>query len=51
MMSSAAYEIRFARRAEKDVKKLTPKLRHKLHEILSEVIARDPFQGKKLVGI
>ena len=49
-MSSAAYKIRFARRAEKDVKKLTPKLRHKLHEILSEVIARDPFQGKKLVG-
>ena len=49
-MPSAAYEIRFTRRAEKDVKKLTPQLRRKLHEILTEVIAHDPFQGKKLVG-
>ena len=49
-MSSGVYEIRFTRRAEKDVKKLTPQLRRKLYEILTEVIARDPFQGKKLVG-
>lgn len=49
-MSSGVYEIWFTRRAEKDVKKLTPQLRRKLYEILTEVIARDPFQGKKLVG-
>ena len=49
-MASGAYEIQITRRAEKDVHKLTPQLRHKLHEILTEVIAYDPFQGKKLVG-
>ncbi len=49
-MSTGVYEVRFTRRAEKDVKKLTPQLRRKLYEILTEVIARDPFQGKKLVG-
>ena len=49
-MSPGSYEIRFTRRAEKDVKKLTPQLRRKLYEILTEVIAADPFQGKKLVG-
>jgi len=49
-MSSGSYEIQFTRRAEKDVKKLTPQLRRKLYEILTEVIAPDPFQGKKLVG-
>ena len=49
-MFSGVYEVRFTRRAEKDVKKLTPELRRMLYEILTEVIARDPFQGKKLVG-
>lgn len=49
-MPSAAYEIRLTRRAEKDVYKLTPQLRRKLYEILTEVIAQDPFQGKKLIG-
>ena len=49
-MPSGSHEVRFTRRAEKDVKKLTPKLRRKLYEILTEVIAPDPFQGKKLVG-
>ena len=49
-MPSAAYGIRLTRRAEKDVKKLTPQLRRKLYEILTEVIAHDPLQGKKLIG-
>ncbi len=49
-MSSGSYEILVTRRAEKDIKKLTPALRQKLNEILTEVIAKDPFQGKKLVG-
>ena len=44
------YEIRVTHRAEKDIKKLTPQLKRKLYDILTEVIAQDPFQGKKLVG-
>ena len=44
------YEIRFTREAEKDIKKLAPKLVVKLKHILTNVIAIDPFEGKKLVG-
>ena len=49
-MSSKDYEVRITRRAEKDIKKLPPKLRNKLHDILVEVIAKNPFEGKKLMG-
>ncbi len=49
-MVSGRFEVRITRRAEKDIKKLTPQLKRKLHDILTEVIAQDPFQGKKLVG-
>jgi len=49
-MASSLHEVRLTHRAEKDVKKLTPQLRRKLYEILAEVIAHGPFQGKKLVG-
>jgi len=49
-MSSTIYEIRITRRAEKDIQALTPKLREKLKDILTEVIARNPFEGKKLLG-
>jgi len=44
------YRIRFTRIAVKDFSKLTPKLRKKLQEILTEVISRDPYEGKKLIG-
>ncbi len=44
------YEIRFSRQAEKDIRKLTPKLRNKLKEILRNRIAVDPYAGKALVG-
>ncbi len=44
------YEIRITRRAEKDIQKLTPKLKNKLYDILTEVIAVDPLEGKKLLG-
>ena len=47
---SLKYEIRITHRAEKDIKKLTPKLKDKLYDILTEVIAKDPFQGRKLIG-
>lgn len=49
-MRSAGFEIRITRRAEKDIRKLTPQLKRKLFEMLTEVIAQDPFQGKKLAG-
>ena len=49
-MARPRYEIRVTHRAEKDIRKLTPKLKRKLYEILTEVVAQEPFQGKKLVG-
>ncbi len=49
-MTAGDYAIQITRRAEKDIGKLTPKLRAKLHDILTEIIAKDPFQGKKLLG-
>lgn len=49
-MNASIYEIRITRRAEKDIQTLTPKLREKLGDILTEVIAKNPFEGKKLVG-
>ena len=49
-MKRPIYEIRITHRAEKDIKKLAPKLRQKLYDILTEVITKDPFQGKKLIG-
>lgn len=44
------YEIRFSRQAEKDIGKLTPKLKKKLMDILRNRIAVDPYSGKALVG-
>ena len=44
------YEVRATRRAEKDIQKLSPKLKEKFYSILMEVIAVDPYQGKKLLG-
>ena len=49
-MSESRYEIRSTRRAEKDIQKLTPRLREKMYEVLTEVIAHDPYEGKKLIG-
>lgn len=49
-MMRGKFEVRVTRRAEKDIKKLTTELKRKLYDILTEVIAEDPFQGKKLVG-
>ena len=49
-MAGPGYEIRVTHRAEKDISRLTPKLKRKLHDILTEVIAQEPFRGKKLVG-
>ena len=45
-----AYQIRVTREARKDIETLSPKLKEKLRDILVRVIARDPYEGKKLVG-
>jgi mRNA-degrading endonuclease RelE of RelBE toxin-antitoxin system len=47
---SRRWEVRFTRQAKKDVEKLSPKLREKLRDILVEVLAEDPYAGKRLVG-
>jgi len=44
------FQVRFTKRARKDVEKLTPKLRQKLRDILTEVIAEDPYAGKRLLA-
>lgn len=45
-----SYTIRFTREAAKDVDKLTPKLKNKLRDILVNVVAVEPYAGKRLVG-
>ena len=49
-MTVRPFEIRVTHRAEKDINRLPSKLRRKLYDVLTEVIAQDPYQGKKLVG-
>ncbi len=44
------YQIRFSKKAVKDVKKLTPKLQIKLKQILRTRIATNPYSGKPLLG-
>ncbi len=43
-------KVRFTKRAKKDVEQLPPKLKAKLRDILVEVLARNPYEGKKLLG-
>ncbi len=47
---SAPWEIRFTKQAQKDVEHLPPKLKAKLRDILLEVFAHNPYEGKKLLG-
>lgn len=47
---SARWEIRFTRQAKRDVVQLTPKLKAKLRDIILEVLAPNPYEGKKLLG-
>lgn len=44
------YEIRITKEALKDIKKLTPRLKAKLQDILERQISLDPYSGKKLIG-
>ena len=49
-MTSVRYEILFTKQAQKDVSKLSPKLRSKLKDILRNKIAVEPMSGKALIG-
>ena len=42
--------IRFAKQAGKDIRRLSPKLKRKLKNILREQIAAAPYSGKALTG-
>jgi len=44
------YEIRITKQARKDIDQLTPKRKQKLRDVLIEIIAENPFEGKKLLG-
>ena len=44
------YEVRFTKEAQKDVAKLTPKLKQKLKALIQDTISVNPYAGKKLVG-
>lgn len=49
-MSAGGYEIQITSTAEKDIREFSPKLKNKLHDILVEVISKNPHQDKKLIG-
>ena len=44
------YQVLLTHQAKKDVEKLSPKMREKLRAILTEVLAQNPYEGKKLLG-
>ena len=44
------YRVRFTRQAEKDIAKLSPRLRIKLKDIVRNRLALEPYSGKPLVG-
>jgi Txe/YoeB family toxin of toxin-antitoxin system len=44
------YEIIFSKQAHKDIKKLTPKLREKVKDIIRNRISINPYSGKALIG-
>lgn len=49
-MSCKRYQIEFTEQAQKDVSKLSPKLKNKLKDILRNKISVFPQTGKPLVG-
>jgi len=49
-VSCDRYEIEFTKQAQKDIAKLTPKLKNKLKDILRHKISIVPLMGKPLVG-
>lgn len=49
-MSCERYQLEFTKQAQKDIAKLTPKLKNKLKDILRNKISVMPESGKPLVG-
>lgn len=49
-MNCDYYQIEFTKQAQKDVAKLTPKLKNKLKDILRNKISVSPETGKPLIG-
>ena len=45
-----SFEVRITRQAKKDIEKLAPKQKARLRDILLNVLAVDPYAGKKLFG-
>ncbi len=50
-MACEHYQIKFTKRAQKDIEKLSPKLKSKLKDILRFKIAVEPETGKPLKGL
>lgn len=50
MAKSPNYKIRFAKKAEKDIAKLTVQQKAKLKQILEQLISVNPYIGKTLKG-
>ena len=50
MAGEPRYRVTFARRAVKDLEQLSPKLRTKLQDIVTNRLAVEPHSGKKLLG-
>ncbi len=44
------YDVKLTHQAIKDVNQLTSKLRLKLEKIITEILERDPYEGKRLIG-
>ena len=44
------YQIRFAKKAQKDIAELTEQQKRKLKQILEQVISVNPYSGKSLKG-
>ena len=48
--NSPQYQIRFSKKAQRDIASLTPKQKDKLRQILEEVVTINPYVGKSLKG-
>jgi len=49
-VSDKRYPIELTKQAQKDIAKLTPKLKNKLKDILRHKISVSPYSGKPLLG-
>jgi toxin YoeB len=47
---NSPYQIRFSKKAQKDIEKLTVQQKLKLQQLLQDIIAVNPYLGKVLKG-